>query len=389
MECTTVVRSMCATVLASISLAGCAQPSRPLPKEELANLATVYQMLQDDLIHKTNGRDLIIAATKGMVRGADPGAGEYFSIEEYERLRIGIPTPQAALGLVLSLREGKMMLKPIKGGPAMEAGVRAGDQLIALDGVGVVGSSLESLVRGLGGALDSTATLTVARESSMSLHNIQVVRKPIKKAAIEADRPVAAVMRLKLPDFQTKSLDTVAEILRSAWSDQPFKSLILDLRGNQGGLVTEAIGVAAMFLAPDAVVIRSEGSAQSERREYRATVSEYAASGASDPLAKLPAEVRALPLAVLVDEDTASGAEIVAAALQDHGRASIVGRKTLGMAYIRTLRPVPRGVVKYTSGYWVSPSGSNLEGKGVTPDVVVQERDDASILRAALARLAG
>ena len=194
---------------------------------------------------------------------------------------------------------------------------------------------------------------------------------------------------LRIPRFHANTLVEAVGALRKAWDIEPFRALVLDLRGCPGGLLETSVGVAALFLPEGEVVAHARGAGKEANQTYRASKAFYGRRSGADPLSELPAAVRSLPLAVLVDQATASGGEIVAAAMQDHKRAVVVGRNTYGRASIQTITPLQLGAIKYTSSYWTSPSGRTLHGSGVKPDVLVENPWDASTVGGTAVRLLG
>ncbi len=160
---------------------------------------------------------------------------------------------------------------------------------------------------------------------------------------------------------------------------------MLDLRRNAGGLLPGAIGLAALFLPADAVVAKAVGRLPESNQTFRAQRADYVRPTLRDPWAGLPPELRTMPVAVLVDEGTASGAELVAMALQDHRRARVLGRPTWGRGSIQTVRLLPGGgAIKYTTAHWESPSGRRLSPQGVQPDQLLDTADAAQELASAV-----
>lgn len=367
--------TLLAGVLAmSLTGTGNAQtPRGPLPLDELQVLASSWSVLKDSLAVAPDPKALLIEAIKGMARGADSESGEYFTAEEFAEFKAGRRTDYGAVGAEVRRKDTRFVLSPAENGPAVEAGVMFGDELHAVDGVHTKDMDLSDVVRKLGGPLGSKVKLTIFRESALKVMEVTVERKAFSLPVPTVSRPAPGVVLLRVPAFRDNTLAEAVAALRKAWQQEPFKAVVLDLRGCPGGLLDTSVGVAAMFLPENEVVVQSRGAGKDANNTYRASKEFYHRRGPADPLQELPAAVRNLPLAVLVDASTASGGEIVAAALQDHKRAKIVGRKTYGRASIQTVTPLQMGAIKYTSSYWTSPQGRTIHRVGVSPDVLVDD----------------
>ncbi|MDA8452051.1 S41 family peptidase [Acidovorax sp. NCPPB 3859] len=382
------LHSACAFVLALFASAhAAAQPAGPIPKEELQILVSVYREIQTSLVEKPDDRALLVAATKGMVREADPDSGEYFTAAELEVQRQPAAPDAEAIGVQLRYRDHQYQLVPLEGSPAAQAGIASGDRLYAVDGARVKGLEAARVRQLLYGPAGSTVALTVFRESSLSVLTIAVERRAYAVPRVSLSRPAPGMAQLRVPHFNASALQEAAEAIAVAWQAEPFNAMILDLRGCPGGLVESTVGIASMFLPRDTVVMKTSGAGAQAGATYLATPDAYRGASRQDPLENLPPQIRTMALAVLVDADTASGAEIVAAALQDHRRARVFGRPTAGRGSIQTIRPMQKGAIKFTTAYWMSPGGRSIQGNGVAPDQIVADPSAQSTLQAAMASL--
>jgi carboxyl-terminal processing protease len=359
-----------------------------LPMAELQALAAAYGVVKESFVTPTTGATLIKAAIHGMLREIDPEGGAYYTAEERKALMAESSRGTAGVGAQLWMRGDQFVLAPIVGGPAEAAGVRPGDLLRAVDQVPLQGMGQFQVVQLLGGAAGSKVRLSVLRDCSQVPFEIEIERKLNTLPPIHMSRPSPELAVLRIPSFRDRALEEIASSLSREWRAQPFKGLVLDLRRNPGGLVEHAVGLAAIFLQTDAVVAKSVGKSPAANQVFRASAGQYSRSGRRDPLAEIPKELRELPLVVLVDEGTSSGSEIVVAALKDHQRATIVGRRTFGRGSIQTLTTMPDGgAIKYTSAYWESPLGARIHGVGVQPHELLEHADEQRELDAALASL--
>ena len=209
---------------------------------------------------------------------------------------------------------------------------------------------------------------------------------PVVQPAVKRLRPDVALLRVG--PFVDRTLQQVCSALLAEWRRQPFRGLVLDLRGNPGGLLDVAVGLSAAFLPRDAVVGSTVGRAEGATAQWQAQPEHYTRRLSADPLKDLPAAVRTVAMVVLVDEGTAAGAEFVAAALRDHRRAPLVGRRTFGRGSIQTLRLLDAdAALKLTTAHWLTPSGERIADTGLQPQRVVEPASADGDLAAALEEL--
>ena len=359
----------------------------PLPMEQLQTLAAVFGMINADSVKQTDPAALIIAAIRGMVREADPENGAYFDPKDFAEFRTGKAEEPSMSGLQLVRREGRVLLQPTLGGPALAAGVRWDDVLYAVNGTRVANLDTSQVGALLAGLQGSSYTITVFRESSLSVLTLSVERRPSTGSQPRITAVAPGVALLQVPQYGDRTLDETARMLKAAWLREPFRrGLVLDLRGSTGGLLSGAIGLASMFLPENAPVASTQGRSPESNFQYKAAAKFYTRSGESDPLADLPPELRSIPMVVLTDSATASGAEIVAAALKDNRRATLVGHKTWGRGSIQTIRPLSQSDgLKLTTSYWFSPNGARIHGAGVSPDVLLADPNSGQAVQEAVA----
>jgi carboxyl-terminal processing protease len=367
-------------------------PARPLPFEEMQTLAQVFELLRHDLADPVADPALLIGAVRGMVRHADPEGGEYLTDAELKAQTEPLPPNIGWTGLQLAMRGFQITLLTSPETPATLAGIQSGDILEAVDGKSVRGLRNDEVVPMLRGAVGTKVRLSVLRAGQVEPMDIEVERhrrQPRPEARVS--RPDAEMAVLRMLAIDDAALGQAVRLLDAEWRRRPFKGLVLDLRGNSGGPLNSAIGLASAFLPRDAVVVSTVGRTSQSNAVFKAQPSDYRVRGGADPLAPLAPELRQLPLVVLVDAGTASGAEIVTAALREHQRAIVVGRTTFGRGSIQTVVPLGagRGAVKLTTAHWQTPQGKRFHKIGLTPDVLVPAVDSEQELAQALATLKG
>lgn len=365
--------SLLACVLCAVFAAAQTAPVAPqatraasLPLAELKTQAMVYDLLAT---HSQKPPEVILhGAVRGMVQAVDPDDGAFYDREAFNNLRQ--TRSSAGVGIDLFLQHGLLVVRAVAlNSPGGLAGVQPGDIVLALDGGPAYPAQLRDAIVGLKGADGSKLALTLLRPGQAAPMSVTMTRVLEPEVQTRTHRPHPRVLLLQPTRFSEHALRDTATKLGDEWRRQPFDALILDLRGNTGGLVTTAIGLCAMFLPNDAIVMTLVGVNGATREPHKATARRYAGSS-EDPLANVPSALRRMPLSVLIDESTAAGAEIVAAALQDHQRAKLIGQRSFGRGSVQTIVPIgDEGAVKFTTHHWERPSGSHIHKMGVVPDV--------------------
>ncbi|MEF9388156.1 S41 family peptidase [Ralstonia solanacearum species complex bacterium KE056] len=381
------VSTIILAMLPSIVLAQAA--NRPLPTAELRTLADVFGLLHSSYVKPLSGEELVLASIRGMVREVDPDGGEFVTKEEMAKMEQVPGVSDGSIGLEMTRRDNQIVVvSPIVGSPAEKAGVHPGDIIDVIDGVSVRGE-LKRAVQLLRGAIGSSATVSLHAPGD-SGREMRIVRQKLQAPFVRVSMATADVAVLKVTSFMSDTLASVASQLTQQWRKHPFKALVLDLRRNAGGHLNIAVGLSSLFLAPQSLVAQTEGRMSGVNVTYLAEPKSYGRS--SDVFSDVPQEIRQLPLVVLVDEGTSAGAELVVAALRDHKRARIVGRKTFGNTGIRAVQSINQsGVLTFTVANWYPPSHEQIDKIGITPDRVIlavdpqQEMDGAlTEVRAAL-----
>jgi len=323
----------------------------------------VLGTVEDQYVTEVDDKKLIEAALDGMLTSLDPHSG-YLSPDSYEDMQDTTRGEYGGLGIEVTSEDGVVkVISPMDGTPASRAGIQAGDYITAVNGQSVLGLTVNEAVKQMRGAAGEAVTLTIAREKTDPF-DVKLVREVIKPksatAKMEGDYGV-----LRVSAFNEKTTDETQAAFEQLKAKNPkMKGLVLDLRNNPGGLVDQAVYVADAFLKQGAIVL-TRGRTDSESSRYDAKPDD------------LDAKLASVPLVVLVNGGTASAAEIVAGALQDHGRAVVLGTQTFGKGSVQSLfdvdgcGPKPCGL-KITVARYYTPSGRSIQGQGITPNIVVE-----------------
>lgn len=267
------------------------------------------------------------------------------------------------------------VIAPIEGSPAFRTGILYGDVILKIDDADTKGMSQQQVVERLRGKPNSEVVLTIRRSGEDEPLTVKLKRQPIKAQSVKSGWIESGYAYVRLSQFQSDTVAVMGQQLNKMFRQGAVSGLVLDLRGNPGGLFSAAIGVAAAYLPANAVVANMAGRTPDTNHVYRATLNDYQ-RGRTDDLKDLPPTVKTVPMVVLVNRGSAAASEIVAGALQDNQRATIMGEPTFGRASLQTVLPLSNDTaVKLTTARWSTPNGRSLLGKGLAPDIVLDHAE--------------
>lgn len=350
----------------------------PIPLEEVQQLAAVFSLIKSDYVEPVDDKKLMSDAIAGMVSSLDPHS-QYFDKKSFKEFREGTQGRFVGVGIEIAQEEGLIkVVAPIEGSPAFRAGLKPGDLISKVDEAFVRGLSLSEAVKRIRGEPGTKVMLTIFRKDENRTFPVTMTREEIKTQSVKGKVVEPGYAWIRLSQFQERTVDDFVRKLDEVYKAEPkLKGLVLDLRNDPGGILDAAVAISAVFLPENVTVVSTNGQLADSRYTYKATPEFYARRGA-DPLRRLPANVRealkTLPLAVLVNEGSASASEIVAGALQDHKRATVMGSQTFGKGSVQTVRALgPETAVKLTTARYYTPNGRSIQAKGIVPDVLVDE----------------
>jgi carboxyl-terminal processing protease len=317
-------------------------------------LEEVEERVLSEYVEPVTKEQLDLAAVDGMVASLDPHSA-FLDPAEYEAMRVSTAGHYSGVGLEVAERDGRIaVVTPIDGSPAARAGVRSGDILLEIDGRTVAGGALDEIIDRMRGFVGSTVRLTVERSGEPEPLQFALERSEVHVRTVRAEPLPGRYGYLRVTHFTDATPRDLDRALADLQSTGPLRGLVLDLRGNPGGVLESSVSVADEFL-DSGIIVRAEGRTAESRFELRAT--------AGDAL-------RSAPLVVLIDRGSASGAEIVAGALRDHGRATLMGERTFGKGSVQTVMPLANGqALKLTTSRYFTPSGASIHDRGLEPDV--------------------
>jgi carboxyl-terminal processing protease len=352
----------------------------PLPLEELQQLAAVFGMVKTDYVEPVDEKKLITDAISGMVASLDPHS-QYFDKKSFKEFREGTSGRFVGVGIEISQEDGLVkVVSPIEGSPAFRAGLKPNDLITKIDDTVVKGLSLNEAVKRMRGEPNTKVTLTIFRKDENRSFPVTITREEIKTQSVKGKVVEPGYGWIRLSQFQERTVDDFVRKMEEIYKAEPnLKGLVLDLRNDPGGLLDAAVAISAAFLPENVTVVSTNGQLAESKFTYKAAPEFYQRRAGSDPLRRLPAGMKTVPLVVLVNEGSASASEIVAGALQDHHRGTILGSQTFGKGSVQTVRPLgPDTGLKLTTARYYTPSGKSIQAKGIVPDVMVDDTEDGS-----------
>lgn len=352
--------------------------SEVLPVQSIRTLAEVYGQIKANYYENKTDEQILEGAMKGMVDNLDPHS-EYMSHKNYVDLREHTSGEFGGLGMEIGSEEGYIkVVAPIEDTPAERAGIQSGDLIIKINDESTRGMSTTEAVKKMRGKPGTSITLTLSRKDSAQPIVVNLTRAIIKVKSVRQHLLEPGYGYVRITQFQEPTLaalaDAVADLRQQNGS--PLQGLVLDLRDDPGGLLNGAVGVSAAFLPQGAKVVSTKGRNARESMHLSATPKDYMMGWSTDPLSKLPPEIKNIPVTVLINSGSASASEIVAGALQDHKRAVIVGTQSFGKGSVQSVLPLANGgAIKLTTALYYTPNDRSIQAQGIVPDVEVQDKN--------------
>lgn len=352
---------MGATAMTVVSQnAGTANAAGSDTYRQLAIFGDVFERVRAQYVDEPDDQKLIETAINGMLTSLDPHSS-YMNAKEAADMRTETRGQFGGLGIEVTMEDELVkVVSPFEGTPADKAGVLAGDLIAEIDGEQVRGLTLGEAVEKMKGDIGTSVSLTIIREGATKPVRLTVTRDEIKVPSVRhsVEGNIGYIKLLKFNEQTTIGLEkAVADIKEQVGADK-LKGYILDLRRNPGGLLDEAVSVSDAFL-DNGEIVSTRGRNADETRRYNARTGD---------------EIDGKPLVVLVNGGSASASEIVAGALQDQRRATVVGSRSFGKGSVQTIIPLgANGALRLTTALYYTPSGRSIQGRGIDPDITVEQ----------------
>jgi len=363
-------------LLANIALCACpgvfAQEAQPAKSQEdngyaqISIFAKALELIRQDYVddNKTNYHDLITAAMKGMLSSLDPHS-QFMDPNDFRDMQDDTRSRFNGLGIEVSMKNGlPTVVAAMEDTPAAKAGILSGDQILRINGASTERMDLQDAINVLRGPAGAKVTLTLLRPSTKEIKEYALQRTEIKIQSVKGARLLDTDLTgpfkigyVRLVQFNEPTAEELSRALDEL-QKQGMEALILDLRNNPGGLLNSAVDVCAQFLPPNTKVVSTQGRVPSQQHDYSTSAA--------------PKSRPTFPMVLLVNEGSASGAEIVAGALKDLHRAVVVGETTFGKGSVQNVMQLPDGsAVRLTTAKYYTPSKQVIQGNGVTPNIRV------------------
>lgn len=330
-----------------------------LPLDELAALADVYAEIKKSYVHELTDKEILDGAIRGMLYNLDPYSS-YLNADEFAQLEETATGDYAGIGIeALHLEDGIKIMAVVADSPAKAAGLEINDVITAIGDVSAKGlSDVEGsdLMRGPPG---SKVTLTVIKARDKKTETITITRQIIHTTSVRYQILEQGIGYAHINEFQIRSANDLSKAISAMekQNNKPLTGFILDLRNNPGGLLDGAIEVSDLFLN-QGIIVSTKGRLPEGNDSYTATSGDI---------------LGGKPMVVLINGSSASASEIVAGALQDHHRATVIGTQSYGKAMVQTILPIHGGnAVKLTTALYYTPSGKSIQGSGITPDTLIE-----------------
>jgi len=358
--------------------------SSTLPIDELRTFAEVFGKIKSDYVEPIEDKKLLNEALNGMLSGLDPHS-TFLDLDHFKDLQQGTSGDFGGLGIEVGMEDGYVLVvTPIEDTPAYKAGLKSGDLIMKLDSTAVKGLSLTEAVKLMRGKPGSSIVLKVLRKGLDSPFDIKVTRAQIKTKSVKAKLVEPNYAYIRLTQFQERTGEDLAIALQKLRTENKFafNGIILDMRNNPGGLLNVSVAVSAAFLKEGDLVVYTEGRAPDSKMNLTTSPENFIRPKEDNFLKDLPADIKDTPMVVLINNGSASASEIVAGALQDHKRALIVGTRSFGKGSVQSILPMANGTaIKLTTARYFTPNGRSIQGKGIEPDVVVEDGMESFAVR--------
>lgn len=325
--------------------------------KDIKTFSEVLDMIRKNYVDEVDTTELMQGAINGMIRSLDPHSS-FMTPDSYKELEVETQGHFGGVGIeIMIIKDVLTIVSPIEDTPAFLAGLKSGDQILKIDGKSTKDISIVDAVKKLRGPKDTKVTITIWREKMPAPQDVTLTRAIIQVKSVKYKKIEKNIGYIRVAAFQERTAYEIRKALKEIGEkNNPIKGLVLDLRNDPGGLLTQAIEVSDIFLK-SGIIVSTRG---------RVKAAESISTAVNDNT-----EITC-PMVVLVNEGTASAAEIVSGALQDNGRALIVGTQTFGKASVQTVIPLEGGsALKLTTARYYTPNGRSIQAEGITPDIVL------------------
>ena len=360
------IKNLLISIIIMLNFFGTAYSKNPDNIYEKIDLfSQVLEKIQDDYVEEVDQSEIMDAAIDGVLQSLDPYSS-YMSPEVFEEMQTSTSGEFGGLGIEVSMEAGVVkVITPIDDTPAAKAGIKSGDYIVKINGEQVQGKTLMQAVNLMRGPVNSSIEITVRRKGEKKARNFKITREVIEVKSVVSEIINNKIGYLRLRAFNENSDKQLKKEILKLEKNKRLQGYVFDLRNNPGGLLSQAVKISDFFLN-DGEIVSTKGRRERENRKF---------------FAKEGDKINGKPLIVLINNGSASAAEIVAGALQDHKRAILLGETSYGKGSVQSIIPLEnRGAIRLTISKYYLPSGKSISEIGVSPDIkVVEEGEEFSI----------
>ena len=318
----------------------------------------VLDIVEKNYVEEVKQKKLIDEAVNGMIKSLDPHSA-YLTPDQYKELQVDTSGTFGGLGIVISMQNDQLtVVSPIEDTPAFKAGIKAGDRIMKIDGQITKGMSIQEAVKKMRGPENTKVTLTIMRKDFKEPRDFEITRAVIKIKSVKHNVYDDSIGYIRISAFQESTVDELKKALQQiSGKSKDLKGIVIDVRNNPGGLLDQAVKASDAFLK-SGTIVSTKGRAKAIESKF------VARDDGNEPTC---------PMVVLVNEGTASASEILSGALQDNGRAIVLGMPTFGKGSVQTVIPLEDGsALKLTTAKYYTPKGRSIQAEGIKPDIVVE-----------------
>jgi carboxyl-terminal processing protease len=318
----------------------------------------VLDIVEKNYVEEVKQKKLIDEAVNGMIKSLDPHSA-YLTPDQYKELQVDTSGTFGGLGIVISMQNDQLtVVSPIEDTPAFKAGLKSGDRIMKIDGQITKGMSIQDAVKKMRGPENTKVTLTILRKDMKEPKDFEIVRAVIKIKSVKHNVYEDSIGYIRISAFQESTVDELKKAMQQInGKSKDLKGIVIDVRNNPGGLLDQAVKASDAFLK-SGTIVSTKGRAKAIESKF------VARDDGNEPTC---------PMVVLVNEGTASASEILSGALQDNGRAIVLGMPTFGKGSVQTVIPLEDGsALKLTTAKYYTPKGRSIQAEGIKPDIVVE-----------------
>ncbi|MEK6715345.1 MAG: S41 family peptidase [Candidatus Omnitrophota bacterium] len=329
--------------------------------KQLDLFADVFTYIKNDYVEEAQNKDLIYGSLKGMLAALDAHS-QFLDPQDYAELKVDTQGKFGGLGIEITIKDGLItVVTPIEDTPAWKAGIKSQDRIVKINNEVTRNFSISEAVKKMRGAPGTEVTITVLRENEAKLLNFTIKRDIIKIKDIKEPKILEdGIAYIRLVEFRERTQEELERALQNL-KKEGMRALIVDLRNNPGGLLSAAVETAEKFIERNKIIVSTVGRDAKNKIEFK--------SNEGEPILDIP-------MAILINEGSASGSEIFAGCLQDYKRAIIIGTKSFGKASVQTLIPLSDGsAIKLTTSKYFTPLGRSIHNQGIMPDIVIEAKE--------------